>query len=237
MNYVEILMRNILAAGLLLLIPRILGKQTLSSMTSNDFVISITLGSLAANLAFNINLKSSYLVLALVVITALSFLLSFIALKSRRLRSWISGSPTVLIEGGKILEDNMRKIRYTLDSLDQALREKDIFNIEEVEYALLEDNGRVSVLKKEAYQFVKKQDLGLQLQPPQTFPVELIMDGVLVAANLKQHGLTRDWLEHELRKKHRGKTLEEVFYAVQGTHQQVVFDFYEDGIQHPLDQE
>jgi uncharacterized membrane protein YcaP (DUF421 family) len=229
-------MRTILAVGLLLLIPRILGKQTLSSMTSNDFVTSITLGSLAANLAFNISLKSSYLVLSLVVITAISFLLSFIALKSRSLRSWISGSPTVLIEDGKIMEANMRKIHYTLDSLDQALREKDIFNIEEVEYAVLEDNGQVSVLKKEAYQFVTKQDLGLQLQS-QVFPVELIMDGVLVEDNLKRNGLTREWLENELRQKQKGKSLADVFYAVRGTRQQVVFDFYEDGIQQPLDQE
>ncbi|MEK5240389.1 DUF421 domain-containing protein [Paenibacillus sp. FSL L8-0470] len=236
MNYVEILMRTILAVGLLLLIPRILGKQTLSSMTSNDFVTSITLGSLAANLAFNISLKSSYLVLSLVVITAISFLLSFIALKSRSLRSWISGSPTVLIEDGKIMEANMRKIHYTLDSLDQALREKDIFNIEEVEYAVLEDNGQVSVLKKEAYQFVTKQDLGLALQS-QVFPVELIMDGVLVEDNLKRNGLTREWLENELRQKRKGKSLADVFYAVRGTQQQVVFDFYEDGIQQPLDQE
>lgn len=236
MNYVEILMRTMLAVGLLLLIPRILGKQTLSSMTSNDFVISITLGSLAANLAFNISLKSSYLVLALVVITALSFLLSFIALKNRSLRSWISGSPTVLIEGGQILEANMRKIHYTLDSLNQALREKDIFNIEEVEYAVLEDNGQVSVLKKEAYQFVTKQDLGLPVKT-QAFPVELIMDGVLVEDNLKPHGLTREWLEHELRKKHKGKILSDVFYAVRGTQQQMVFDFYEDGVQQPIDQE
>ncbi|WP_342437689.1 DUF421 domain-containing protein [Paenibacillus sp. FSL L8-0436] len=236
MNYVEILMRTILAVGLLLLIPRILGKQTLSSMTSNDFVTSITLGSLAANLAFNISLKSSYLVLSLVVITAISFLLSFIALKSRSLRSWISGSPTVLIEDGKIMEANMRKIHYTLDSLDQALREKDIFNIEEVEYAVLEDNGQVSVLKKEAYQFVTKQDLGLALQS-QVFPVELIMDGVVEEDNLKRNGLTREWLENELRQKQKGKSLADVFYAVRGTQQQVVFDFYEDGIQQPLDQE
>ncbi len=236
MNYAEILMRTILSVGLLLLIPRILGKQTLSNMTSNDFVISITLGSLAANLAFNVSLKFTYLVLSIVVITATSFLLSFIALKSRRLRSWISGSPTVLIEEGKIMEANMRKIRYTLDSLDQAMREKDIFNIEEVEYAVLEDNGQVSVLKKEAYQFVTKQDLGLALKP-QAFPVELIMDGNLVKDNLKQHGLTREWLEYELRKKHKGKKLSDVFYAVRGTKQQLVFDFYEDGIQQPLDRE
>ncbi|ASA25330.1 DUF421 domain-containing protein [Paenibacillus donghaensis] len=236
MNYVEILMRTILAVGLLLLIPRILGKQTLSNMTSNDFVTSITLGSLAANLAFNISLKSSYLVLSLVVITATSFVLSLIALKSRKMRSWISGSPTVLIENGKILEANMRKIHYTLDSLDQALREKEIFNIEEVDYAVLEDNGQLSVLKKEAYQLVTKQDMGLLLHA-QAFPVELIMDGKLVEKNLKLHGLTREWLEKELKHKAKGKTLSDVFYAVRGTQQQLVFDFYEDGIQQPLDQE
>lgn len=236
MNYAEILMRTILSVGLLLLIPRILGKQTLSNMTSNDFVISITLGSLAANLAFNVSLKFTYLVLSIVVITATSFLLSFIALKSRRLRSWISGSPTVLIEEGKIMEANMRKIRYTMDSLDQALRKKEIFNIEEVDYAVLEDNGQVSVLKKEAYQSVTKQDLGLALKP-QVFPVELIMDGKLVEDNLKQHGLTREWLEKELDKKQKGKTLADVFYAVKGTEQQLVFDFYGDGLQQPLDRE
>ncbi|WP_379156388.1 DUF421 domain-containing protein [Paenibacillus sp. sgz5001063] len=236
MNYIEILMRTVLSVGLLLLIPRILGKQTLSNMTSNDFVISITLGSLAANLAFNVSLKSTYLVLSIVVITAISFLLSFISLKSRRLRSWISGSPTVLIEDGKIMEANMRKIHYTLDSLVQALREKEIFNLEEVEYAVLEDNGQVSVLKKEAYQSVTKQDLGLVLHP-QAFPVELIMDGVVVEDNLKRNGLTREWLETELEKKQQGKTLADVFYAVKGTQQQLVFDFYEDGVQNPLDQE
>ncbi|MHA6531712.1 DUF421 domain-containing protein [Paenibacillus sp. BAC0078] len=236
MNYVEILIRTILSVGLLLLIPRILGKQTLSNMTSNDFVTSITMGSLAANLAFNISLRSSYLVLSIVVITATSFLLSFIALKSRKMRSWISGSPTILIEEGKIMEANMRKIHYTLDSLDQALREREIFNIEEVEYAVLEDNGRVSVLRKEAYQPITKQDVGLLLHA-QAFPVELIMDGKLVEDNLKPHGLTREWLENELRKKHKGKMLADVFYAVKGTHQQLVFDFYEDGIQQPVDRE
>lgn len=234
MTYMEILFRTILAVVLLLLIPRILGKQTLSNMTFHDFVTSITLGSLAANLAFNVSLRSSYLVLSLIVITVTSFLLSAIALKSRTMRSWISGSPTVLIEDGKIMEANMRKNHYTLDSLDQALREKDVFNLEEVEYAVLEDNGKVSILLKEAYQPVTKKDLGL-LAHPQDFPVELIMDGKLVERNLEIHGLTREWLEHELSLK--GKRLSDVFYAVRGTQQQLVFDYYKDGIRHPVDKE
>ncbi|WP_338554481.1 DUF421 domain-containing protein [Paenibacillus sp. KS-LC4] len=236
MTYVEILIRTIVAVGLLLLIPRILGKQTLSNMTFNDFVTSITLGSLAANLAFNATLKPSYIVLSLVVITTMSFLLSLLALKSRKMRSWISGSPTVLIENGKVMEANMKKIRYTLDSLNQALRERGVFNIEEVDYALLEDNGRISILKKDAYRLVTKQDMGLP-QQAQAFPVELIMDGAVMEDNLKLHGLTREWLEKMLRQKHGGKALVDVFYAVRGTQQQLVFDFYNDGIEQPLDQE
>ncbi|OXM16982.1 hypothetical protein CGZ75_10215 [Paenibacillus herberti] len=234
MTYTEILLRSILAVTILLLIPRILGKQTVTNMTFHDFVTTITLGSIAANLTFNISLKFTYELTALVLITSLSFLLSVAALKSRKMRSWISGSPTVLIEGGKVLEDNMRKIRYTMDSLDQSLREEGVFNLEEVEYAVLENNGKVSILKKEGYQLATKQDIGL-VGRAQSFPIELIMDGEIVDDNLERHGLTRNWLEHELSQ--RGKTLSDVFYAVRGTQQQLVFDYYKDDIYNPMDKE
>jgi uncharacterized membrane protein YcaP (DUF421 family) len=233
--YVDILIRAIVSILMLLLIAKILGKQTLSNMTYLDFVTSITLGAIAANLAFNEQLKWSYFILALIAITVTSFLLSFIALKNHKLRRWISGSPTVLIEGGKILEDNMRKLRYTLDSLDQALREKEIFNVEEVEYAVLEDNGKLSVLRKDEYQYVTKKDMKLRFSNEQTFPVELIMDGALMEKDLVNNGLTKEWLEAELRRK--GKRISDVFYAVRGTQQQLIFDFYEDNIHKPIDKE
>ncbi|MEK3686780.1 DUF421 domain-containing protein [Paenibacillus sp. FSL R10-2736] len=232
--YMDILVRTIISVILLLFIPKLLGKQMISNMTSHNFVTSIMLGSIAANLAFNESLKSVYLILALVAVAALSFLLSLIALKSHKWRAWISGSPTVLIEGGKILEGNMRKLKYTMDSLDQSLREKDIFDIEEVEYAILEDNGRLSVLKKEAFQGVQKKDMKLPSHP-QAFPVELIMDGIVMEDNLKNYGLTAQWLENELRR--QGKRISDVFYAVKGTQQQLIFDFYKDDIRHPLDEE
>lgn len=233
-DYMDILVRTIISFILLLFIPKLLGKQMISNMTSHNFVTSIMLGSIAANLAFNKSLKSVYLILALVAVAALSFLLSLIALKSHKWRAWISGSPTVLIEGGKILEGNMRKLKYTMDSLDQSLREKDIFDIEEVEYAILEDNGRLSVMKKEAFQGVQKKDMKLPSHP-QAFPVELIMDGIVMEDNLKNYGLTVQWLENELRRK--GKHISDVFYAVRGTQQQLIFDFYKDDIRHPLDKE
>lgn len=232
--YTDILIRTIFSLLFLLLIARILGKQTISNMTFHDFVTSITIGAIAANLAFNQTLKWSYLILSLLVITALSFLLSVIAMKNRKMRKWISGSPTVLIENGKILEDNMKKIRYTLDSLDQALRSKEVFNIEEVEYAILEDNGMISILKKEEYRYVTKKDMKLPINT-QKFPVELIMDGTIMEKNLKDHGLTEEWLENELRR--RGKRIVDVFYAVRGTQQKLFFDFYEDGIGNPINKE
>ncbi|AIQ34543.1 DUF421 domain-containing protein [Paenibacillus sp. FSL R5-0345] len=232
--HLDIVLRTVVAMIMLLLIAKILGKQTISNLTFHDFVTGIILGSLAANLAFNKDLQSSYMIVALVVITATSFLLSVIAIKSRRMRSWISGSPTVLIENGKILEKNMKKVRYSLDSLAQALREKEIFNLEVVEYAVLEDNGMVSVLKKQEYQYVTRKDLKLS-SVSQSFPVELIMDGVLIEENLENNGLTKEWLENELRRK--GKRISDVFYGVRGTQQQLVFDYYEDKINKPIDKE
>jgi uncharacterized membrane protein YcaP (DUF421 family) len=232
--YIDIFIRTITALIILLLIARILGKQTISNMTFHDFVTGITLGAIAANLAFNEKIEVWYLILSLIVITITSYTLSVIALKSRKLRKWISGSPTVMIEDGKILEDNMKKVRYTMDSLNQSLREKDIFNIEEVQYALLEDHGKLSVLKKDEYLYVTKKDLNI-MSNSAFFPVELIMDGDIIEENLERNGLEKEWLLKELKKK--GKKLSDVFYAVRGTKQQIVFDFYEDNINKPIDKE
>ncbi|BFT76139.1 DUF421 domain-containing protein [Paenibacillus sp. P36] len=112
-------------------------------MTIYDFV-----GGIAANLAFNDKLNHWLIIVSLLMFFGIYFLVSKIALKSRTCNRLVSGTPTVVIENGKILEDNMRKIRYTLDSLAQSLREKDIFNMAEVEYACLEDHGKLSVKKK-----------------------------------------------------------------------------------------
>jgi uncharacterized membrane protein YcaP (DUF421 family) len=233
-QYIEIFIRSFTALMILLLIARILGKQTISNMTFHDFVTGITVGAIAANLAFNEKIEVRYFILSLIVITITSYTLSVIAIKSRKLRKWISGSPTVMIENGKILEENMKKVRYTMDSLNQSLREKGIFNIEEVKYAMLEDHGKLSVLKKDEYLNVTKKDLNI-ISNAAIFPVELIMDGKIIEENLKQNGLEKEWLVKEL--EHRSKKISDVFYAVRGTRQQIIFDFYEDNINKPIDKE
>lgn len=146
--YLEIVIRSIGAFALMMMITRILGKATIAQMTYHDFVAAITLGGITANFAFNLKVNVWHLLVALVTFSGVAFILLVFVLKSRTFRRWISGQPAVLVQDGKILEHNMKKLRMTLDSLNQELREKNIFNIEEVEYALLELNGKVSALLK-----------------------------------------------------------------------------------------
>jgi uncharacterized membrane protein YcaP (DUF421 family) len=233
LGYLEILIRTFAAFLLLLIVTRMLGKQTVSNMTFNDLASTITLGGIAANLAFNEKIISGHLILSLVFFGVISYAISIVVMKNRKWRKWISGSPTVLMEGGKILEDNMKKIRYTLDSLNQALREKNIFNVEEVDYAVLEDNGKVSVKKKDECEYVTKKDLKLHMDSTLEFPVELIMDGKIIPDNLAKSGLSLEGLQHELSK--RNKAVSDVFYLVKGTKNQLIFDYYQDSIDNPID--
>ncbi|MEF3307551.1 DUF421 domain-containing protein [Paenibacillus sp. GYB004] len=234
-EYMHIFFRTMIAFVMLLVIARILGKQVLSNMTFHDFVTGITLGAIAANLAFNPKIESSYLVLSLAVFTATSFVIAVVSIKSRKVRKWITGSPTVLIEGGKLLEGNMKKVKYSLDSLIQSLREKDVFDLHEVEYAVLEDNGKLSVLKKHDYRTITKKDLHITPKAPTSFPIELIMDGQLIERNLNEHGVSRKWLESEL--EHKNKRISDVFYAVKSTSGKLMLDFYQDGLKQPIDKE
>lgn len=233
-DILEILIRTFSAVILIMIITRILGKQTISQMTYHDFVYSITIGAITANITFNTKIKYWNTVVSLVAFSVILYILTLVALKNRKARNWISGKPTVVIEDGKILEQNLKKIKLTLDTLNQELREKNVFDIEEVKYAVLELNGKVSVLLKPEYLPVIKKDLGISLGKS-IFPVELIMDGKIIVENLKQNQLTDEWLDNELTK--RKLSVEQVSYAVQKTDGNLFFDLYKDNIQRPIDQE
>jgi len=133
----EVLLRTLVAFVLIMIIARVLGKQTISQMTYHDFVAAITLGAMTGNLAFNTKLNYWHLIVSLLLFSGIAYLVTFISLKSRKTRKLLSGKPTMVIENGKILEDNLKKLHLTLDTLNQELREKDVFDIQEVEFAVL----------------------------------------------------------------------------------------------------
>ena len=234
-DFIQVVIRTSATFIIIMIIARLLGKQTVSQMTYHDFVAAITLGAITGNLAFNTKLSQWNLLASLVLFSGIAFIVTYISLKSRKSRKWLSGKPTIVIENGKILENNLKKLRLTLDTLNQELREKDIFDIQEVEFAVLEMNGRLSVLRKVEFRQVLMKDIHKftgQKDSKTTFPVELIMDGVLVQENLEQNQITESWINHEL--KNRKLTLSEVCYAVKGTNGKLYFDLYNDNIKNPI---
>ncbi|MBH0165574.1 DUF421 domain-containing protein [Fictibacillus sp. 7GRE50] len=232
--YVDVIIRSIIAFFSIFFAARILGKQTVSRMTIFDFIAVVTLGSVTANLAFALEVKARYIFLVFFIFVLLIYLSAFLSLKSKRARKYVAGDPTVVIENGKILEHNMRKMRYTLDYLNQQLRQKDIFSIDDVDYALVENNGLLSVKKKEAHLAVTRKDLHI-FKEEVKLPIELMMDGEILLNNLKENNISKEWLFSELKK--RNLTIESVVYALLTSNNKLYIDIHDDKLHSPMDVE
>lgn len=218
---------------LLVLVTLIIGKHINSHKNHYSFALSITIGSYIANMGFDTHLKFSEMLYSFLGLILLFYVFMVLSSRSRRLRKLLSGRPTVIIENGKILEKNMKKVKYSIDDLNQLLREKDVFNISEVEYALLEVSGNLSVLKKNPFQNTIKQDLHIPYSPAQVpLPVELIMDGKIIPKNATGN-YNNQWIESECKK--RNVKIEDVYYAVVNSNGQFFMDKYQDNLSSPVD--
>jgi uncharacterized membrane protein YcaP (DUF421 family) len=222
---VEIIFRTFTSFILLWIFVQLLGKQTIAQRTYHLYIASITMGTIAGNLAFNIKVKFLYFIIAIIIMGGIVFVLNLLAVRNHRFRKWIAGEPATLIEKGQILEESMERMGYSLDSLKQALRGKDIFNLEEVECAILEVNGSLSVLKKPQYQNTTKQDLILR-RTAENAPVELVYDGNILYENLTKHTYDEKWLMAELNK--RNLIVHEISYAVVGTKGNLFIELFRD---------
>lgn len=218
---------------LLILVTLAIGKHINSHKNHYSFALSVTIGSFIANMGFDTNLKFKEMLISFLVLVLMFYLFMVLSSRSRGFRRWLSGRPTVLIEKGKLLDKNMKKVKFSIDDLNQLLREKDIFNIFEVEYALLEVNGELSILKKTPFKNVINKDLNLPISS-EAPPVELIMDGEIIQKNAT--GIyNREWIEAEF--KRRNLRIEEIYYAVVNSNGYLFVDKYEDKLISPTDVE
>ena len=181
----------------LLVFTRILGKTQVGQLTFYEYISGITIGSLAANIAAADVDKVWSHFYDLVLFVVLTYAVSVITLKSRPLRKLMDGSPTIVVENGSILEENMHNLRYDLDELHGQLREQGVLDPAEVQYAILETTGKLSVIKKTDYQPLTKSDFNIHLPDP-VFPVELIMDGIIIERNLDRQNHSKGWLKQQL---------------------------------------
>ncbi len=199
---------------LLVLLARIIGKKFLGQLTFFDFVTGITIGTIGGAYVTT-EVRGYYVLLSPIILTLLVVGTGYLTLKSVPARKLIEGEPLLLIQNGKIFEKNLGKIRYNQDDLMMQLREKDIFDLSEVEFAQLEPDGKISILKKSQHLPLTPKDLKLNTSY-KGISSEIIRDGKIVSQNLEQNHLSHEWLYNELSSRNI-KNIRTVFLATLST--------------------
>ncbi|AUS08470.1 hypothetical protein C1X05_06250 [Laceyella sacchari] len=207
----SILLRTVFIYVFLLVIMRVMGKREIGKLSIFDLVVSFMIADISSMAIENKEEPLITWISPIILLASLQILLSFILIKSERIRNWVDGSPVPLIENGKIVDKNMAKLRYNLDDLLTQLREKNIPDVSDVEFAVLETTGKLSVFPKEEKRPAFKEDVRRDLKQFR-MPIPVIIDGKVQEEGLKKLGQNRFWLKAEIQK--RGlKDFKEVFYA------------------------
>lgn len=191
--------RSLLAFIILLVLIRIIGKQQISQLTFFDYVLGITIGSIASTLSVQLNENSLATICGMVIWVLMALLLAFGSIHCPWLQKLIAGKPSVVIENGHLKLKNLNKLRITIDELMSQLRIQGAFNISDVEYAIFEPNGKLSVQKKSQKQPLTPSDLQLDTQYD-GLPANLIVDGSIRQDALNALKLSRSWLMFQLGK-------------------------------------
>lgn len=217
------ILRAVIAYLLLLVIVRLMGRKALSQMTFFNFSVIIVLGSIAANLAMGRNSTPISAAVSLVTFGLLSILTGYLHIKSIWVRKLANSEPVVAIENGKIHNENLKKLRLTMDELNSLLRIKNVFNIADVEFAIIENGGELSVLPKSQKQPLTPSDLNLPTSY-KGLTKDLIIDGVILEENLKSINLDKKWINDQL--SNLGSIdVEQIFYAGLDSDGKLYFSF------------
>ncbi len=212
------LLQTFIAFSAVLILTKFLGKEQVGQLTLYDYVNGITIGSIAATVATDDPAKVGTHLLDLVVFAGLTFLISYGALKSRYFRRLVEGTPTLVIWNGKVLERNLARNRYSVDEFKAKLRAKDVFNLTDVQAAILETGGEVNVLLKPEQRPVTRKDLHVAVTP-ETLPLDVMTEGAIHDTNLQRLGHDRAWLHDQLARQGVSNLRDVVYAAVDSTGQ------------------
>ena len=194
-----IFIRAVVLYLILIGVIRLLGKRQLGQLEPSEVAVTMLIADLAAYPMQDENIPFFNGLVPILAVLGMELLLSVIAMRSVRIRKLLCGKPVILIENGKFLQDNMRKNRVTLDELVSQLREKDILNPADVQYAILETGGNLSVFPYPQQRPATAMEANVETQP-QSLPVTIISDGKILDENLKKAGKDSRWLQKVLAK-------------------------------------
>lgn len=208
MDFAYIIILSFVSLTVLFIITKIMGFRQISEMSFFDYVIGITIGSIAAEMATNIDLEWWKGILAMVVYGVVGVLLSVITQKSIKARKFISGNPIIIIERGKISKEGMRKARIEIDDLLTSARVNGYFNLSDIDYAIMETTGKISFQPVAQKRELNPKDFNFAPEREGLY-INVIMDGHIIDDNLSVAGITKKELENMLKAK--GDKLENIF--------------------------
>ncbi len=211
MDIIKVVLTSLLSVVTLFIIAKVMGHKQVSQLDFFDYISGITIGSIAAELATE--LESPYKpLIALAIYGLVSLLLNLITHKFPRTRKYINGTPTILMNGGKLYRKNLKQAKLDLSEFMLLCREQGFFDLDEIQTAVFEHNGKLSVLPKAANRPATPKDLKITAKATH-IGVEVIMDGRVMGENLSRVGKNKKWLEKQL-KAQGYKGVREILLAV-----------------------
>lgn len=201
MDIMIVFFRTVLIYFVVFLMLRIMGKREIGKLSLFDLVISIMIAEIAVFVLEDIRKPLLDGLIPMVTLVLIQLIIAFVTLKSRKIRIWFEGKPSLLIEKGVLNREEMKKQRYNLDDLLLQLRQNKVLNVADVEFAILEPTGKLSIIEKNLQRSYPRSDELLGEIRYEGLPLPLIMDGKVQDDQLEKLGKTRFWLKNQLQAK------------------------------------
>ena len=212
MEVLQVVLASSFSAVVLFLIAKVIGHKQVAQLEFFDYITGITIGSIAAELATTLDKPWWKPTISMLVFGSITVALSIVTRRFARTRKFINGTPTIIMNDGKLYRENMKKAKLELSEFLLLCRQEGYFDLNDIQSAVFEYNGKLSILPKSTKRPLNPENMGLNPKP-EHIGTEIIMDGRVMDDNLKRKGLDHDWLRKEL-KKQGYKSAKEIFLGV-----------------------
>ncbi|MCD7723339.1 MAG: DUF421 domain-containing protein [Clostridiales bacterium] len=210
MEFLQIAILSLVSFAVLFLLSKLMGYRAISELSFFDYVVAVTIGSIAAEMSTNIDIEWWKGITAMCIYAFIDIIFSLLSQKSRGARRLIAGTPIVLVSKGKVIKKSLKKARIEIDDLVSAARIAGYFNLADVDWAIMENNGQISFLPVPLKRPLNPKDFNFAPQSDGV-PSNVIMDGKIVEDELTRAGITKKELIRQVRR--RGHEVQDVFFA------------------------
>jgi uncharacterized membrane protein YcaP (DUF421 family) len=197
-SLIQVLIRGLISLFTLFLVTRLIGKKQVSELSLFDYVIGISIGNFAAEITINTDVPLTNGLLAVLLFGIIALIVAKVTMKSIILRRMLTGIPTIIIQNGKFIKENMKKTKYDMNDFLEECRVSGYFDISEIEYAIVEANGKISFLPKSEYKPLTPKDMQVKVKKV-GLCANVIIDSKIMIKNLENMGKDKTWLDKELK--------------------------------------